>query len=113
MRFLIFGFVLAFTSGEYYSSRNSIAKNLITGSAILLTGNGVNAKKTNPWKKTVGKATKKKAFHQQVIEDIKKKSISTYSWILKKIKKSEFNAQNIIATQIFAAGKNFISTGCL
>ena len=109
MKFLLFGFVIAIAAGinSQISSITTGSRLLVTGSLILFAESGVEAKKSNPWKKTVGKATKKKSFFTQMIEDTKKKSMATYSWIIKKIKKSEFTAQNVIATQIFAAGAVF------
>jgi len=107
MKFLLFGFVIAIAAGinSQKSSITTGSRLLVTGSLILFAESGVEAKKkSNPWKKTVGKTAKKKDFLSQMIEDVKKKSMASYSWIIKKIKKSEFTAQNVIATQIFAAG---------
>jgi len=58
----------------------------------------VEAKKKNPWKKTVGKPPVKTPTYLKIWADIEKKA----NWAIKKIKNSA-SIETVIATQIFAA----------
>ena len=79
-----------------YNDENII---LVLTTALI---SGLEAKKKNPWKKTVGKPPVKTPTYLKIWSDIEKKA----NWAINKIKKSaSFSIETIIATQIFAAGK--------
>jgi len=89
MRIVFLG--LIFSASAHYFHQSVLTTALITG---------LDAKKKNPWKKTVGKPSVKTPTYLKIWSDIEKKA----NWAINKIKKSaSFSIETIIATQIFAA----------
>ena len=110
MRIVFLGFL--FTASAHYFHQSGLnnsefeprSKSITLKSyiSVLTTAliSGLDAKKKNPWKKTVGKPTVKTPTYLKIWSDLEKKT----NWAINKIKKSA-SIETIIATQIFAAGK--------
>ena len=110
MRIVFLGFL--FTASAHYFHQSGLnnsefeprSKSITLKSyiSVLTTAliSGLDAKKKNPWKKTVGKPPVKTPTYLKIWSDLEKKT----NWAINKIKKSA-SIETIIATQIFAAGK--------
>ena len=105
MRIVFLGFL--FTASAHYFHQSGLNNSefeprsklciLVLTTALI---SGLDAKKKNPWKKTVGKPPVKTPTYLKIWSDLGKKA----NWAINKIKKSA-SIETIIATQIFAAGK--------
>ena len=108
MRIVFLGLIFSASAHYFHQSGMFVSQKLKHNDgniiSVLTTAliSGLEAKKKNPWKKTVGKPPVKTPIYMKIWSDIEKKA----NWAINKIKKSaSFSIETIIATQIFAAGK--------